>query len=371
MKCPKCGTTNGKTNKYCRECGLQLEGLAEEQARPRDQAAAASDEVALGEELFEVWELLKSGDLDSALEKGEQMLGSSPESASAHSLVALIYERKAEHELAEGNVSGGHQFLKFAVAQYERIIDLNPDSTADREKVASLRRRLTGGPAGMKAKPAVGLRAAFRAVPPPLVAGFGAFLAILALAIILMPRAEEKPAGAEPAGTGAASQAVGATVTQNAPKAPPSAGLRVHTFPAAPRALMPAAPIPQPHARSEGTPSNVGPIKLPSLGRADLKIVPGAAETERKPATTTTPPDRPAPTTETPPRANPGANMLAQAIQLHNQGLPQQAIGAAEQAIALYQADIEAGKNVDAAKRGVANAKKLVTVWRQSLVEEQ
>ena len=367
MRCPKCGTTNGKTNRYCRECGLRLDGVRDRQAQVKDHVAA-SDEVALGEELFDVWELLNSGDLDSALDKGEQMLAGNPESASAHSLVGLIYERKAEHELADGHMTSGHQFLKFAVAQYERIIDLNPDSTADREKVASLRRRLTGGVAGIKAKQPVGFKEALRAVPPPVLAGFGAFLVILALAIIFMPRGERSPAGAESAGSNAGLQTAGQAITQNAPTAPPAPALRVFTFPA-PRPSLTAAPMPQRQTEPESKPSGVEPVRLPSLGGADLKIVPDTtrvADADKTPDADT-PPDEPAPA---PVRANPGANRLAEAIQLHNQGRPQEAIGAAEQAIALYQADIEAGKNVDSAKRGVANAKKLVKVWQQSLVEE-
>ncbi len=372
MRCPKCGTTNGKTNRYCRECGLRLDGVRDDQAQARDRVAVESDEVTLGEELFEVWELLNSGDLDSALDKGEQMLAANPDSASAHSLVGLIYERKAERELLEGRVTSGHQFLKFAVAQYERIIDLNPDSTADREKVASLRRRLAGGVAGFKARQPVGFKAALKAVPPPVVAGFGAFLVILALAIIFMPGGERSPAEAESAAADAHARAAGPAITQNAPTAPPAPALRVHTFPAPTRQEF-VAPSPRPQPESEKKPPSVEPLKLPSLRGADLKVVPATkppADIEKPPAATAKPEANAAPDEPEPVRANPGANRLAEAIRLHSQGRSQEAIGAAQQAIALYQADIEAGKNVESSKRAVANAKKLVTVWQQSLVEE-
>lgn len=69
-----------------------------------------------------------------------------------------------------------------------------------------------------------------------------------------------------------------------------------------------------------------------------------------------------------------GRSMFAEAIRLYNAGQPQEAIGAAEQAIALYQADVEAGRNVDEARRGIDNAKKQIKVWQQSVVvtvEEQ
>ena len=93
MKCPKCGKANGKTNKYCRECGIRLPDLEQDQAAG---TASADDEVVVGEVLFEVWETLEAGDFDAALEKAEAMVEEVPDSASAHSLVALIYERKGD-----------------------------------------------------------------------------------------------------------------------------------------------------------------------------------------------------------------------------------------------------------------------------------
>ena len=145
MKCPRCGKINGKTNKFCRECGLRLEGLAAKAAAPQRATAPAADEVVVGEALFDVWEVLEKGDLDAALERAEGVVEANSESAAAHSVLALIYERKAEQEFSATRSEEGREFLKLAVAHYEKIIDLNPDSTADREKLAALRRRVTGG----------------------------------------------------------------------------------------------------------------------------------------------------------------------------------------------------------------------------------
>ncbi|OFX15252.1 MAG: hypothetical protein A2Z18_00160 [Armatimonadetes bacterium RBG_16_58_9] len=371
MKCPKCGRTNGKTNNYCRECGIRLPIQDEPATR-----AAETDEVGVGEILFEVWEMLEVGDFDAALEKGEAMLEEVPESASAHSLVALIYERKGDRKLEQGNDDEARKLFKLAAAQYEKIIYLNPDSTADREKLASIRRKLAGEPEEAWLKPRVALKAALKTVPRPLLAGFGAFILILILAIVFYPAKDERVAGAQPARSSTASGPVGAAVTPNAPKTPPgpeaASGLNVYTYRATPQAGNPIpARAPKPSGNAE--PPSRKPVKLPSFTGTDLAVVPGTtakstsatAAKAGKPLKTTeadTTPEKIEPATGGP---NTGGKMLAQAIKLHDQGYMDEAIGAAQQAIALFQADVEAGRNVDSAKRGSENAKKLIKVWHQ------
>jgi tetratricopeptide (TPR) repeat protein len=377
MKCPKCGRTNGKTNKYCRECGIRLP-IQDEPAR----SAAETDEVGVGEILFEVWEMLEVGDFDAALEKGEAMLEEVPESASAHSLVALIYERKGDRKLEQGKEDEARKLFKLAAAEYEKIIDLNPDSTADREKLASIRRKLAGEPEEAWLRPRVALKAAPKTVPRPLLAGFGAFILILILAIVFYPAKDERVAGAQPARSSTASGPVGAAVTPNAPKTPPQSpsALKVYTYRAAPQTGNPIparAPKLESPAASKlsdnAKPSTRKPVKLPSFTGTELAVVPRtgaksasatAAKAGKPPKTTEadTTPEKVEPATGGP---NTGGKMLAQAIKLHDQGYTDEAIGAAQQAIALFQADVEAGRNVDSAKRGSENAKKLIKVWHQ------
>ena len=373
MKCPRCGKTNGKTNKYCRECGIRLPKLVEDQ--PKDHSPVR-DEVGVGEELFEVWELVEAGDLDGALAKGEAMVESNPDSASAHSLVALICERKAEGELEQGYDDQWQKFIKLAVAQYEKIIDLNPGSTADREKLASLRKKLAGVAVGPV--PIVGFRAALKALPRPVIAGFAVFIIILMLAIILYPGRQPAPVSAGSTGTNlgspsGASPPVSAAVTHNAPKSPPRQTLKVYNYPASPRTAA-AAPARAPKPRSKPARSDkVQSIKLPSFSDVGVAVISEPDDTVAaagglKPEQ----PPEPAANEETTvvvepaaPRPITGSRMLAEAIQLHGQGHADQAIGAAEQAIALYQAEIDAGRNPDSAKRGARNAKNLIKVWHQ------
>ncbi len=91
MNCPKCGATNGNTNKFCRECGTALE-----KALPPEHSTGKPDDAALREELIEVWQLYSAGKLDAALAKVNAIAERVPDSASVHSVMGLGYERKSE-----------------------------------------------------------------------------------------------------------------------------------------------------------------------------------------------------------------------------------------------------------------------------------
>lgn len=364
MKCPHCSASNGKTNKYCRECGTRLDVLVSREPE-RDSVAARADEVGLGEELFTVLEMFESGDLDSALKRALELASANPGSASAHSLVALVCERKAEHELSGGDPERGHELLKLALERYEAIIDLNPDSSADREKLASLRLRYTGQSAiGPKPKSGFDFAAALQAVPRPVLAGFATFLVLLALAIVLIGPSGGRP---KPAVVTRPTRQPIVSVTQ-APVA--DTGLKVYTFPQAsnpPPAPPPMASEPEAPAPTTRPDVEVKPMRLPKIDRelilvAEPKAAPkkAAPEPVKQPIKVSENKEPPAPSGPS------GGTLLAQAIRLSDQGKASEAVGTANQAIALWQSDIDAGKGVDSARRGIANATKLISVWQQS-----
>lgn len=364
MKCPNCGTMNGKTNKYCRDCGTRLDVLVPK-GSVQDTADARTDEVRLGEELFAVHQLFESGDLDAALEKGEKLAADNPGSASAHAIAALVCERKAEQELSHGNVAQAHDLLKQAIDRYETIIDLNPDSAADRGKLALLRLKYTGNAVAV---PSAAARPDFvdalRAVPKPLLAAFGAFLVVLLLVIVLTSRPGTPP---KPEATGKLSEASSVTVTQTPPTEQPTQS--AYTYPQAtnpPVVPIPTVPIPRaPAPQSNSTSAEVRPAKLPKIDQ-ELTLVPEPKPSAaKKPAAE--PPGNASESKPTVSSSPSGGTLLAQAIRLHDQGKDAEAIGAANQAIVLYNGDVDAGKNVDAARRGVANATKLISVWQQSM----
>lgn len=401
MKCPKCGTTNGKTNKFCRECGFKLEGLPEQDAQqPKAAVACAPDEVALGEELFEVWQYYSSGSLDTALAKAEKIIGCTPESASAHSILALIYEKKAEKQLASGDTETAHENLKQAISQYERIIDLNPNSAADREKLASLRLMLAGnGPVGGvsdadKPRPGsrVGVRyasyiGAIRQVPVPILAGIGTMVVLLVVGlVILLPSGGDEPVRAAKARQEPPSSRISPVSTPGALQASPaaptgSAPLKVYTFPQPAQQISPAGTAsvpPTPTPAREKLDLKVEPVKLPPLTGVELSVVPeskGGDKSAKKPepsqarpngAEASKGPGDATPTKPAEPRTSDGNDLLAEAIRLHNQGRNAEAVASAQQAINVFQADIDAGRNVTSAKRGADTARKYVQAWQPS-----
>ncbi|MDX1932195.1 MAG: hypothetical protein SFU56_06295 [Capsulimonadales bacterium] len=123
MKCHECQTENPAENKFCRECGTML---APADAPPsRDEMMRRQAKVA--ELLSDALRLRDKGLRKEALALAEEASRRMPESVRALGLLTSLYEQ-------EGN-------LREAIAAMERIVLLTPDSVADQEKLAELRRQ--------------------------------------------------------------------------------------------------------------------------------------------------------------------------------------------------------------------------------------
>jgi len=387
MKCPKCGTTNGKTNKFCRECGGSLEGVTASVDQQTNGSICAPEGLAPGDELFDVWQLYSAGDLDAAQAKTERLISCNPDSAAAHNILGLIYERNAEIELAADNSDRREVLLKLAIAQYERIIDLNPDSVADRQKLELLRLSLAGQRAYAPRPTGPAASATwFAAIPRPWLAAGGAFIVCLIIGILVLAGGRdgtENPAlNSQPAQQ---SMKVQTLSTPGATEEAPPAGTQsatnppVYGFPQAnpPTPTLPTVP-PPPAAKPR---TQVEPAKLPPLGELGVKVVPeskpGNTSAKKPGATNPSPaantgretivinPVTPTPAADNSAQTPDGSSTLARAIDLHNQGRTQEAVAAAEQAIDLYQAEANAGRNASLAKRGMENARKMIRIWQQ------
>lgn len=390
MKCPNCGVTNGKTNKYCRECGHKLDDLTlqvEPSAPVEELIPSVIDDVALGEELFGVMRLYEDGDLDKAAEYISRIIKSSPESASAHSISALIFERKADIQAGLGDTKSVRDLYNLAVAEYETIIDLNPDSVADREKLIALRMKLAGH---ALPQPSISVKKAaavvpnkakdiIKKLPPPVLASAGAFVIILILGIALLPHGKSSNRDASritPGDVGVIPVSSPSQVA--ATPAPASPQLSVYTYPSQP--MRPASPAPTTDVTTPVAPKperpkipSVEPIKLPPIGDS-LTIVPEpkkpdseAKPTPPKPKSGTGSPKKttPDPTPSDDASSSPdGSSVLASAITLGNQGKYAEAIQAAQQAASLFQSDISAGRNTTSAQRGLNNARKYIQLWQ-------
>lgn len=145
MICTRCGTNNSKTSKYCRECGKRLivESL-ELDVEQSEGLPEPPDDAAVSELLYEALKLYEQGKLDLSFAKCRESLGLNPNSPSGRSLLALIYEKKAEGQVEKGNLEDAEDYLRAAVRQIERVLEANPDSVADREKLDDLRAKLEG-----------------------------------------------------------------------------------------------------------------------------------------------------------------------------------------------------------------------------------
>jgi len=366
MKCPRCGTNNGRTNRFCRGCGLRLEDLAPKEPERQAEPSAERDEVALGEELFEVWQVYSRGDLDDALARAQKILQKTPDSASAHSILALIFERKADRAAQNGSEEEAKDFLKLAVAEYERIIDLNPDSAADREKLAALRMRIAGRATVRQKARYSGFRALVAAVPVSVWAAFGTFLVVLMTAIILIPGGgsdEVRPTTSHrpPKPAQAAARASQAE-TAAAPES------RVYVFPSPSTTTYPLTPTAPPPAQQPAPSARptTQPAKLPPIPGANVKIVPESKKPAEKPEKQVAPTPKPPEPEEKPSNRPEGDTALARAIELDRQGATEDAVKAAEEAIRLYQADIDAGRNPNDARRGQETARKFIQSRREA-----
>jgi hypothetical protein len=138
MVCPSCQTSNLQDYKYCRECGTRLPAP--------DGSGVDSTEGQVEQLLQQSFTLLDEGRADEALLAAQTALALNPLSASAHSVAGLIYERSGR--------------LTEAIDAYQRVVELNPGSVVDREKLDALLGRPPAPPKRFRLTPVQGAVAA-------------------------------------------------------------------------------------------------------------------------------------------------------------------------------------------------------------------
>lgn len=130
MFCTQCGADNTDNSRFCHQCGHRLQ--PERKLPPLDEGVFQMDTPEQQEKiqhlLNEALSHEAEGRLQEAILACEGVLVLDPANTSAHSLLGLIYEKQGD--------------LRKAVAEYEKVVALNPDSVADRAKLEDLRRRL-------------------------------------------------------------------------------------------------------------------------------------------------------------------------------------------------------------------------------------
>jgi tetratricopeptide (TPR) repeat protein len=326
LYCTRCGTKNPKSSRYCRECGKRLvvEALELEVEEERPLAGPV-DGAAVAELLDNTLRLYERGRLDAAFASCKQALRMSPNTPSGHSLLGLIYEKKAEEEAGRGNREDAEDYLHAAIRQFERVLDANPNSDADRGKLEELRATLDGQTAVQVMKrPSAADRAiaALGRVPLPWAAAAGASVVVFIILALALRGAGEKPA---------------------VPREPPQAQAAQPSLPPAPQPSAPAnqAPVYQPAQPSTVFPPSVyQPETTPSYQPPSARVVPPASpflfeKTER--------PSQASPAAGRPAKVKPPAPAPAAQAPLAEQARAAHARGDFESAAALYEQAIAQG----------------------------
>jgi tetratricopeptide (TPR) repeat protein len=117
VSCTQCNTHNSLDSAFCKKCGATLDADAISLATEKLAAT-----IADGNRLF------GTGRTDDALMVAETAIASNPRSAAAISLKGMCLERKG--------------LLAEALECFERVVDIEPDSTLDKLKVNDLKNLL-------------------------------------------------------------------------------------------------------------------------------------------------------------------------------------------------------------------------------------
>jgi tetratricopeptide (TPR) repeat protein len=129
MICNRCGNRNPLNSKFCRFCGSKLDEPGASQPVPEEEfyvpTATPIDHERVLLLLDEAFAQSEKGEIGAALHACKEALVIDPRSVPVHSLLGLLYERVGEKEKA--------------IAEYERVLQLNPDSALEREALARLR----------------------------------------------------------------------------------------------------------------------------------------------------------------------------------------------------------------------------------------
>lgn len=129
MVCNRCGNRNPLNSKFCRFCGSKLDEPGASKPLPEEEfyvpTATPIDHERVQRLLDEAFKQSEKGEIGAAIYACKEALVIDPRSVPVHSLLGLLYERVGEKEKA--------------IAEYERVLQLNPDSALEREALARLR----------------------------------------------------------------------------------------------------------------------------------------------------------------------------------------------------------------------------------------
>lgn len=134
MYCVQCGTKNPEDARFCKQCGRKMEPPGEESDSLPVEAAhtpvspaelVPDPEARYSELMARAFAHYMRGEYEHARDACRDALDLKPDSAESHALLSTVYERLGE--------------VDKAIAERERVVELNPSSLADKEKLEALR----------------------------------------------------------------------------------------------------------------------------------------------------------------------------------------------------------------------------------------
>lgn len=236
MFCTDCGARNAEISNYCKQCGHKLDRAAAARISEEAFDRALPLEEQVSALLERAYRLRKSGELAAAVRLCEEALRLNPESTSVHSLLGQIHEQMGNHDSA--------------IQEYERVMQLNPGSIADRVKLDELRGDRLPAPLHPRASPHIVM--SDHSLPNPNgrqllgMAGIAGVLMLLGglLALQFLHSRDDKANLQAAAGPGHSANRSGAGTSQ--PEALPGAGAGTNngaSNPAGAVASNPGAPV--------------------------------------------------------------------------------------------------------------------------------
>ena len=125
MFCTACGVRNAESSNFCKQCGHKIDRVGASRISEEAYDRALPMEEQIDALLERAYRLRKSGELSAAVALCEEALHLNSDSTSVHSLLGQIHEQQGKREAA--------------IHEYERVLQLNPGSIADRVKLDELR----------------------------------------------------------------------------------------------------------------------------------------------------------------------------------------------------------------------------------------
>ena len=220
-KCPKCGKDSPDQARFCRSCGAPLAANGRSAAAP----PGGTPEQRAQRLLEEAFRLSEESRVIAAIQACQQAVTVNPNSVSAHSLLATLYERQGDREAA--------------IREYEQVLTLSPESTVERRRL----NELMGLPTARE-----GVRVSIRTVQFAIAGGAGVVALVLLVAILFYTQqGPSRPAGPKlPPGTLARGGAGPGVVQAEVVPAPG------RTFTLGRFSALPATPVLRPRRGSGG-----------------------------------------------------------------------------------------------------------------------